>query len=90
MKREAIDRSDSLPMITKLPLLQTSNDLRIFFYVDGLRYPIAVNGLTVPLDDYFTEEDQKDFVDSAITQNTIRWSSVCYWRNRVIRGILLQ
>lgn len=30
----------------------------------------AANGLTVPLDDYFTEEDQKDFVDSAITQNT--------------------
>ena len=71
MKREAIDRSDSYAYDNKIATAQTSNDLPDIFYVDGPQVSYyAANGLTVPLDDYFTEEDQKDFVDSAITQNT--------------------
>lgn len=71
VKREAIDRSDSYAYDNKIATAQTSNDLPDIFYVDGPQVSYyAANGLTVPLDDYFTEEDQKDFVDSAITQNT--------------------
>ena len=71
VKREAIDRSDSYAYDNKIATAQTSNDLPDIFFVDGPQVSYyAANGITVPLDDYFTEEDKADFVDSAITQNT--------------------
>ena len=58
VKREAIDRSDSYAYDNKIATAQTSNDLPDIFFVDGPQVSYyAANGITVPLDDYFTEED---------------------------------
>lgn len=71
VSREAIDRSDSYAYDNKIATAVTSSDLPDIFYVDGPQVSYyAANGITVPLDDYFTEEDKADFVDSSITQNT--------------------
>lgn len=71
VSREAIDRSDSYAYDNKIATAVTSNDLPDIFYVDGPQVSYyAANGITVPLDDYFTEEDLSDFVDSAVAQNT--------------------
>lgn len=69
--REAIDRSDSYAYDNKIATAVTSNDLPDIFYVDGPQVSYyAANGISVPLDDYFTEEDLKDFVPSSVDQNT--------------------
>lgn len=69
--REAIDRSDSYAYDNKIATAVTSNDLPDIFYVDGPQVSYyAANGISVPLDDYFTEEDLKDFVPSSVAQNT--------------------
>ena len=71
VKREAIDRSDSYAYDNKIATAQTSNDLPDIFFVDGPQVSYyAANGIIVPLNDYFTEEDLSDFVDSAVEQNT--------------------
>lgn len=71
VSREAIDRSDSYAYDNKIATAVTSSDLPDIFYVDGPQVSYyAANGITVPLDDYFTEEDKEDFVNSSITQNT--------------------
>ena len=68
---EAIDRSDSYAYDNKIATAVTSNDLPDIFYVDGPQVSYyAANGITVPLDDYFTDEDKADFVKSSMTQNT--------------------
>lgn len=69
--REAIDRSDSYAYDNKIATAVTSNDLPDIFYVDGPQVSYyAANGITVPLNDYFSDEDLSDFVDSSVTQNT--------------------
>lgn len=71
VSREAIDRSDSYAYDNKIATAVTSSDLPDIFYVDGPQVSYyAANGITVPLDDYFSEEDKADFVNSSITQNT--------------------
>ena len=71
VSREAIDRSDSYAYDNKIATAVTSNDLPDIFYVDGPQVSYyAANGITVPLDDYFTDEDKADFVNSSMTQNT--------------------
>lgn len=71
VSREAIDRSDSYAYDNKIATAVTSNDLPDIFYVDGPQVSYyAANGITVPLDDYFTDDDKSDFVNSAMTQNT--------------------
>lgn len=71
VSREAIDRSDSYAYDNKIATAVTSSDLPDIFYVDGPQVSYyAANGISVPLESYFTEEDLSDFVPSAIEQNT--------------------
>lgn len=71
VSREAIDRSDSYAYDNKIATAVTSNDLPDIFYVDGPQVSYyAANGISVPLDDYFTEEDLSDFVPSTVAQCT--------------------
>lgn len=71
VSREAIDRSDSYAYDNKIATAVTSNDLPDIFYVDGPQVSYyAANGITVPLDDYFTEDDLADFVPSTVAQCT--------------------
>lgn len=71
VSREAIDRSDSYAYDNKIATAVTSNDLPDIFYVDGPQVSYyAANGISIALDDYFTEDDLSDFVPSAVAQNT--------------------
>ena len=71
VSREAIDRSDSYAYDNKIATAVTSNDLLDIFYVDGPQVSYyAANGISIPLSDYFTEDDLSDFVPSSIAQNT--------------------
>lgn len=71
VSREAIDRSDSYAYDNKIATAVTSNDLPDIFYVDGPQVSYyAANGISVPLDDYFTEDDLSDFVPSTVAQCT--------------------
>lgn len=71
VSREAIDRSDSYAYENKITTAVTSNDLPDIFYVDGPTVSYyAGNGIIVPMDDYFTQEDLSDFVDSTVAQCT--------------------
>lgn len=71
VSREAIDRSDSYAYDNKIATAVTSNDLPDIFYVDGPQVSYyAANGITVPLNDYFTEDDLADFVPSTVAQCT--------------------
>lgn len=71
VSREAIDRSDSYAYENKITTAVTSNDLPDIFYVDGPTVSYyAANKIIVPMDDYFTQEDLTDFVDSTVAQCT--------------------
>lgn len=71
LKREAIVRADSYAYEDKVNAAITSNDLPDILYVDGPNVSVyAANEITVPLDDYFTEEEWSDFLDSSKNQNT--------------------
>lgn len=71
VSREAIDRSDSYAYDNKIATAVTSSDLPDIFYVDGPQVSYyAANGISVPLDDYFTEDDLSDFVPSTVAQCT--------------------
>lgn len=71
VKREAIVRADSYAYEDKINAAVTSNDLPDILYVDGPNISnYAANGIIVPIDSYFTEEDLKDFVDSIKVQGT--------------------
>lgn len=69
--REAIDRSDSYAYDNKVATAVTSSSLPDIFFVDGPQVSYyAANGIIVPLDDYFTADDLKDFVPSTVAQCT--------------------
>ena len=71
MSREAIDRSDSYAYDNKVATAVTSNDLPSIFFVDGPQVSYyAANGIIVPLNDYFSDDDLKDFVPSTVAQCT--------------------
>lgn len=71
VSREAIDRSDSYAYENKITTAVTSSDLPDIFYVDGPTVSYyAANGIIVPMDDYFTQEDLTDFVPSTVAQCT--------------------
>lgn len=71
VSREAIDRSDSYAYDNKIATAVTSNDLPDIFFVDGPQVSYyAANGISIPLDAYFSEDDLADFVPSAIAQNS--------------------
>lgn len=71
VKREAIVRADSYAYEDKINASVTSHDLPDILYVDGPNISnYAVNGIIVPIDDYFTQEDLDDFVDSIKVQGT--------------------
>lgn len=71
VSREAIDRSDSYAYENKITTAVTSNDLPDIFFVDGPNVSYyAANGITVPISDYFSEDDLSDFVDSTVAQCT--------------------
>ena len=71
VKRDAIDRSDSYPYDNKVATAVTSNSLPDIFFVDGPQVSYyAANEIIVPLDNYFTAEDLKDFVPSTVAQCT--------------------
>ena len=71
VSREAIDRSDSYAYENKITTAVTSSDLPDIFYVDGptISY-YAANGIIVPMDDYFPQDELSDFVDSTVAQCT--------------------
>lgn len=71
LKREAIVRADSYAYEDKINAAVTSNDLPDILYVDGPNISnYAANDIIVPIDQYFTEEDMSDFVDSIKVQGT--------------------
>ncbi|XME02301.1 ABC transporter substrate-binding protein [Lachnospiraceae bacterium C1.1] len=71
VSREAIDRSDSYAYDNKVATAVTSSSLPDIFFVDGPQVSYyAANGIIQPLDDYFSEEDLKDFVPSTVAQCT--------------------
>ena len=71
VSREAIDRSDSYAYENKITTAVTSSDLPDIFYVDGPTVSYyAENGIIVPMDDYFSQDDLSDFVDSTVAQCT--------------------
>ncbi|MDO4338276.1 MAG: extracellular solute-binding protein [Eubacteriales bacterium] len=71
VSREAIDRSDSYAYDNKIATAVTSNDLPDIFYVDGPQVSYyAANGITVPISEYFPEDDLSDFVGSTVAQCT--------------------
>lgn len=71
VKREAIVRADSYAYEDKINAAVTSNDLPDILYVDGPNISnYAANGIIVPIDEYFSEDDLNDFVDSIKVQGT--------------------
>lgn len=71
VSREAIDRSDSYAYENKITTAVTSNDLPDIFFVDGPTVSYyAANGITVPISEYFDEEELSDFTDSTVAQCT--------------------
>lgn len=71
VKREAIVRADSYAYEDKVNASITSKDLPDILYVDGPNISnYAANGIIVPIDEFFTEEDMKDFVESIKVQGT--------------------
>lgn len=71
VSREAIDRSDSYAYENKITTAVTSSDLPDIFFVDGPTVSYyAANGIIVPIDDYFSQEDLSDFVPSTVAQCT--------------------
>lgn len=71
IKREAIDRSDSYAYENKVTAATTSNDLPDILYVDGPNVSYyAANGIIVPMDDCYTQDDLKDFMPSTLQQCT--------------------
>ena len=71
LRREAIVRADSYAYEDKVNAAITSNDLPDILYVDGPNVSIyAANEVTLPLDDFFSEEEWSDFFDSSKQQNT--------------------
>lgn len=71
LQREAIVRADSYAYEDKVNAAITSNDLPDILYVDGPNVSVyAANEITIPLDDFFTEQDWNDFLDSSKNQNT--------------------
>lgn len=71
LKREAIVRADSYAYEDKVNAAITSNDLPDILFVDGPNVSVyAANEITIPLDDFFTEEDWADFFNSSKQQNT--------------------
>ena len=58
LQREAIVRADSYAYEDKINAAITSNDLPDILYVDGPNVSVyAANGITIPLDDFFPDED---------------------------------
>lgn len=71
LSREAIVRADSYAYEDKINAALTSNDLPDILYVDGPNVAnYAANEIIVPIEEYFTEEDMNDFVDSIKVQGT--------------------
>lgn len=71
LQREAIVRADSYAYEDKINAAITSNDLPDILFVDGPTVSVyAANEITLPLDDFFTQEDWDDFLDSSKQQNT--------------------
>ena len=71
LKREAIVRADSYAYEDKINAAVTSNDLPDILFVDGPNISnYAADGIIVPIDSYFTEEDLSDFVESIKVQGT--------------------
>ncbi len=68
---EAIDRSDSYAYENKITTATTSNDLPDILFVDGPNVSYyAANNIIIPLDDYFSEEELGDFMESTVSQGT--------------------
>lgn len=71
LQREAIVRADSYAYEDKINAAITSNDLPDILFVDGPTVSVyAENEITLPIDDFFTQEDWDDFLDSSKQQNT--------------------
>ncbi len=71
LQREAIVRADSYAYEDKVNAAITSNDLPDILYVDGPNVSVyAANGITLPLDDFFPQEEWDDFLGSSKDQNT--------------------
>ena len=73
VSREAIDRSSSYDYENKITAATTSNSLPDILFVDGPTVSYyAANGIIVPIDGAYTEEDEdkEDFMPSSIQQNT--------------------
>ena len=71
VSREAIDRSSSYDYENKITTATTSNSLPDILFIDGPMVSYyAANGIIIPIDDVYTEEDKEDFMPSTIQQNT--------------------
>ena len=71
LQREAIVRADSYAYEDKINAAITSNDLPDILFVDGPTVSVyAANEITLPIDDFFSQEDWEDFLDSSKQQNT--------------------
>lgn len=75
LQREAIVRADSYAYEDKINAAITSNDLPDILFVDGPTVSVyAANEIILPIDDFFTQEDWDDFLDSSKQQNTYNGS----------------
>lgn len=73
--RQPIDRADSYAYENKITTATTSNDLPDILFVDGPTVSYyAANGIILPIDDVYTDEDKADFMPSSIQQNTYNGS----------------
>ncbi len=71
VSREAIDRSSFYDYENKITTATTSNTLPDILFVDGPTVSYyAANGVIVPIDGAYTDEDKEDFMPSSIQQNT--------------------
>lgn len=71
VSREAIDRSDSYAYENKITTATTSDDLPDILYVDGPNVSYyAANGIIVPIDGTFSEDEIADIMPATVGQCT--------------------
>lgn len=73
LEQQIIIRADSFAYEDKVNTAISSNTLPDILMVDGPNISnYAENGIIVPLDDYISDEDKADYLDSTILQDTYK------------------
>ena len=90
VSREAIDRSSSYDYENKITAATTSNSLPDILFVDGPTVSYyAANGIIVPIDGAYTEEDKEDFIALFHPAEHVRRPHVRDWPDGVLGNPLL-